>query len=1114
MLKIIDSYDKLSNSDKKSTQLHKILTAFILILVLLLSMAIGTWININKLATTWKHHKAVNDLIILLSKSRVEALVYKNNNPLIEKEKVLANIDQSYEIAIKIEDKRAEKVAKLIKTYKHGFVEFISISKEREDNIDSMTPLLSTMNKNINDIIKISYLDNNLVMLPIINKLVSNISQIKQSTFTALVQDKKIDSNLLLKYIMYLNRTLKDISSVYPSIKDQELIERLGKLQENIQVYKGLIKGIIDNNIKFVLNKSAMVPAVFEADKIIHEMLVGGQQTFENFGFVKNAIFILIILFFISGMVQVFVTYQTLLRLFYSLNQASKSRDEAISSTKVKSQFLANMSHEIRTPLNAIIGMSQLALNSDIIDKKDRYIRSVSKASKSLLTIINDILDISKIQSDAFHIEYERFSLRLLLDELYDIMSVIANQQNIELEFIYHGDIPQYILGDAIRLNQVLLNLLGNGIKFTESGKVSLKVLCHTHDDGGAHVKFQVNDTGIGISEQDLDKLFLPFSQVDGATNRKYGGTGLGLMICKQLVELMGGQLDVVSTPNKGSQFSFEITMDSLPDTEAVPILAEDSFEVDLSGLKNKHILLVEDNKINQELIKAMLEGVTQLDICHDGLQAISRVKHTEYDGILMDCQMPLLDGYQATQILRKELNCCLPIIAITANVMPPDVKKAKDSGMNDVIAKPIDTKELFSKMVEWFVTDKACTKSLQAVTVTKPNCNIASELPAWLQATPTIDHEAGLKVASGNKELYLKLLTLFAEEYKNTSLKVGEKKKIHLLKGTSGNLGAMTLYRACIDYESTLESNALAELNMQLERVLNSIMPLVVQDKTLELQGKAVNSQDEAVNSQEEAINSQEEAINSHDDLSKSYPTQENSMAKLIGHVLIVEDDLINQCLLKNQLKEIGLSSDVSTDGQDALKQLQNRRGAYDLILTDIHMPNIDGHCLAQELKTNIDQYGYMNIVGCTGETDYSLDRFPYFDALISKPLDSLTIYNCISKFLIESDPLSTQEVQSEIASNFSGYSRENKLEICNVIVSSMSMDIESLDSSIEDLGPLAHKIKGAANMLGLKEIANLAQVLQNESDPKKLITQKHELMSKMRKTVGEVEDLLKELN
>lgn len=236
--------------------------------------------------------------------------------------------------------------------------------------------------------------------------------------------------------------------------------------------------------------------------------------------------------------------------------------------------------------------------------------------------------------------------------------------------------------------------------------------------------------------------------------------------------------------------------------------------------------------------------------------------------------------------------------------------------------------------------------------------------------------------------------------------------------------------------------------------------------------------------------------------------------MAKLIGHVLIVEDDLINQCLLKNQLKEIGLSSDVSNDGQEALDQLQNRRGVYDLILTDIHMPNVDGHCLAQEIKTNIAQYGYMNIIGCTGETDYALDRFPYFDALISKPLDSLTIYNCLSKFLIEPDPLSTQEVQSEIASNFSGYSREDKLEICNVIVDSMSKDIESLENSVEDLEPLAHKIKGAANMLGLKEIANLAQVLQNESDPKKLSAQKHELMIKMRQTIGEVEDLLKDLN
>ena len=1107
MFKIIESFRELSDSDKRNSQIYKIVISFALVMVLLVSMVIGTWLNLNTLVSTWGEHKVVNELVTSLNSARINSLVYIKNDHIIEEDKVITSLKQSYELANKIEDQRAEKIKNLIKVYERGFIDFVETSKERKLLIKSMVPIIERINNNVKEVIGKGYDIQNTEILSIVNKLITNFSLVKQSTFLALVQNKRASSNLLDKNILYFNRMINDIQLASTSINDQELIEILTNLKGDIKSYNIMLNSLIENNIKIMLLESTTVPAVIEADNIVHNLLDENKKTFKKLEFVKNLIYILISLFFIGGLVQSFVTYQALIRLFSSLNQASISRDEALSATKVKSQFLANMSHEIRTPLNAIIGMNQLASNSDIRVKKDQYIHSVGKAAQSLLVIINDILDISKIESGAFNIEYERFSLPPLLEQLYDMMAAIAHKKDIEFEFIYQGDMPEYVLGDSIRLNQVLLNLLGNAIKFTEKGKVSLIVKCHSIDDGRAHIKFQVNDTGIGISEQDLDKLFFPFSQVDGATNRKYEGTGLGLMICKQLVELMGGQLDVVSTLAKGSQFSFEITLDSLSETEVAPMLVEDSFEVDLDGLKNKHILLAEDNKINQELIKAMLEGVTQLDICDDGEQAIDKLKHTDYDGILMDCQMPSLDGYQATEILRKELNCCLPIIAITANVMPADVKKAKDSGMNDVIAKPIDTKELYSKMVEWFVTDIPCNQSSEAVTLTKENYNLDSELPAWLQATSSIDHEAGLKVASGNKELYLKLLTLFAEEYQNTSLKAGEHQKVHLLKGTSGNLGAMTLYQACIDYESGLEPNALAELNMQLERVLNSLMPLVVPDKTLELQDKAFTSQDEVINSKDKPFDSQ-------DDLSISYPTQENVMAKLIGHVLIVEDDLINQCLLKNQLKEIGLSSDVSNDGQEALEQLQNRRGVYDLILTDIHMPNVDGHCLAQEIKTNIEQYGYMNIIGCTGETDYALDSFPYFDALISKPLDSLTIYNCLSKFLIEPDPLSTQEVQSEITSKFSGYSHEDKLEICNVIVDSMSKDIEFLENSIEDLEPLAHKIKGAANMLGLKEIANLAQVLQNESDPKKLSAQKHELMIKMRKTIGEVEDLLKDLN
>ncbi|MFA0526345.1 response regulator, partial [Vibrio sp. 10N.222.52.C3] len=616
-----------------------------------------------------------------------------------------------------------------------------------------------------------------------------------------------------------------------------------------------------------------------------------------------------------------------------------------------------------------------------------------------------------------------------------------------------------------------LLNIVGNAIKFTEKGEINLLISCDNVNKNKTKLSFEIIDTGIGISGEDIDKLFKPFIQVDESTSRMYGGTGLGLIISKQLVELMGGRLTVKSDQGKGSQFSFEIILDIAPEILDNQENQADVPKLNLKPLKNKHILLVEDNFINQELVKALLKGVTRLDVCSDGEKAIHQLSQQKYDGILMDCQLPQIDGYQATQMIRQELGLSLPIIAMTANIMSADIDKAIESGMNDIIGKPIDTQDMYRKMLKWFTNQIVETNDAGEVVADKP----VAPIPNWLSKVSTIDLEAGLKIAAGNTALYLKLLSAFIEQYRGTSIEANEHQKVHQLKGTAGNLGATTLYQACVSHEEKLEQESLIELNLKLNQLISDLMPL--------------------------------------NDNQKSPSTQlseEKMMETLIGHVLIVEDDLINQCLLKNQLKDLGLSSDVSNDGQHALTQLKERKGAYDLILTDIHMPNLDGHSLAREVKTNIGLYGYANIVGCTGESNYTLENFEYFDALISKPIDSKAIYDNISKFLVKSEPLSTSEPESEIESNFSDYSNENKRDIYSVIIQSMSLDIESLDKSDVDLRALAHKIKGTANMLGLTEIATLAQELQNGLDPQKIVSQKCMLTKKMNEIVEEVKDLL----
>ncbi len=374
-----------------------------------------------------------------------------------------------------------------------------------------------------------------------------------------------------------------------------------------------------------------------------------------------------------------------------------KAKKEAEESVKSKDQFLTNMSHEIRTPMNAILGFTQLLIQTKLSNKQEDFANSVKVAAENLLSIINDILDFSKIESGVIEIEPSPTNIRQILKNVFDLLKISASQK--QLQFTYHIDenLPKWVMCDALRLNQILINLVGNAIKFTEKGTVEFSAELTEETPEHTHIRFKVKDTGIGIQTDKHSSIFERFNQVNNEINRKYEGTGLGLSISKNLIELMGGRLEMISEVNQGSEFSFVLKLSrSIQDSSV-----EDKGEIVSRQIQGKlNILLVEDNLLNQKLAKNVLNNFGfEVTIADNGLIGLDVLKHQSFDLILMDLQMPELDGYQTTKIIRKDLRLTLPIIAMTAHSIVGEKEKCIEAGMNDFISKPFNQRELLEKI-------------------------------------------------------------------------------------------------------------------------------------------------------------------------------------------------------------------------------------------------------------------------------------------------------------------------------------------------------------------------------------------------------------------------------
>lgn len=513
--------------------------------------------------------------------------------------------------------------------------------------------------------------------------------------------------------------------------------------------------------------------------------------------------------------------------------ELAQARDDAIQANQSKSNFLSMISHEIRTPMYAIIGMGQLSLKSQSRQKQTAYLKKINTTANSLLLIINDLLDISKIEAGQITIEVIDFKIHDVIDHVRNLMEIKARDKTLGLNFYIASDVPETLRGDPLRIGQVLLNLVNNAIKFTEVGEVNIRVyqqlqLQNRHDE--FIFSFSVEDSGIGLAKDEIDQLFKPFSQANDQTSRLYGGTGLGLFISKHLVELMGGIIEIKSDEDQGSLFTFSIPLEPAIHAENIENKTETSeSEKSFQLLKGRKVLVVDDYSINREIVKSLLEAEgLQVFLAESGLKALSMLDENVIDFVLLDLQMPEMDGYEtARRIKQQEKFLNLPVIALSAFIDQEKNKRCLEAGMSATLNKSFNLHEMLEVLVKTINLDRPGSEF-------KPN---PSNIGNHKRLIQSLDIGGALHKLSNNQELYKKLLSEFKAQFFDViprTLKCIDegntskaRKLIHGLKGVALNLSAVELSQIAEKLESALdtESEEIGTLVQECQTILSKLL-------------------------------------------------------------------------------------------------------------------------------------------------------------------------------------------------------------------------------------------------------------------------------------------------